>query len=72
MEGYSHEDARRDIDLFFSIRWDDQQRQLERDNALENALYKHLTVGTNVEKYNVACRECWDYYQEQKRKYEGG
>ena len=64
---YSCEDAKKDIDFFFS-----GERSLEKEEALNRALYRHMTVGSALKKHNILCQKCWDYYQEMKREHCGG
>ena len=60
--------ARRKIDSYFV----DPAPSKETEEALRDVLYNHLTMGTTVEKHNVSCQTCWDYYEEMKQRYCGG
>jgi len=66
-ENYTCKDAKEDIDLVFS-----GKSVQEHIDALDRALDWHMTVGTTVEKHNISCQSCWDYYQEMKRRHCGG
>jgi len=61
--------AKEKIDFFFSGQ---EKMSQEQEQALNEVLYKHLTVGTTIRKHNVSCQSCWDYYQGKKRHYCGG
>jgi len=63
---YGCKDAIRDIDFYFSIPWQDENKETEE--ALQRAI-KHMTKGTTLEKHNVSCVKCWNYYHEMKQKY---
>lgn len=65
---YTCKDAKEDTDLFFSK----GERSLEKEEALNRALYGHMTVGSTLKKHNVACWECWEYYQKMKKEHCGG
>ena len=69
-EDYTCEDAKKDIDFFFS--GERTPEKPEQEEALKRALYEHMTKGSKIGKHNIACQKCWDYYQEMKRTYCGG
>jgi len=68
-EGYPCENAKKDIDFFFSGEGNTTQKQEE---ALNRALYGHMTLGSIIGEHNISCQACWRYYQEMKRTHCGG
>jgi len=62
-------DAREDIDFFFSGKG---KRTFKQGEALNRALYIHMTLGSKPGKHIVVCPKCWDYYQQMKREHCGG
>lgn len=66
---YTCEDVKKDVDFYFSGKGKTTQKQEE---AIKRAIFKHMTVSSTLEKHNIACRKCWNYYQEMKRTYCGG
>ena len=65
---YTCNNAKKDIDFFF----EGTVLTPEKDEALNRALYGHMTCGSVVGNHNIACKPCWDYYMEQKRMFCGG
>lgn len=68
-KAYICKDAIRDIDFYFSIPWQDENKETEE--ALQRAI-KHMTKGTTLEQHKVSCIKCWKYYHEMKQTYCGG
>jgi len=66
---YTCKDAKKDIDFYFS---GEGKATREQEKAIKRAVFKHMTIGSTIEKHNIACRKCWNYYQRLKRKYCGG
>lgn len=66
---YTCEDAKKDIDFYFSGGGKTTPEQVE---ALNRVLYKHMTAGSMPRKHIIACQECWNYYQKMKREHCGG
>lgn len=64
---YTCEEAHYDIEFFFSSPKMDKGREEVLFRALE-----HMTQGTTVEKHNISCQPCWDFYMEMKRQHCGG
>jgi hypothetical protein len=51
--------------------WRNYQPSREQEEAQNRAL-AHMTAGSTHGKHNIACQNCWYYYEAMKRKYCGG
>jgi len=65
---YCCRDSKADIDFFFS---QPGQNKKGVPEELFSAL-NHMAKGTTLERHNVSCQKCWDYYMDMKRKHCGG
>ncbi|OGZ31959.1 MAG: hypothetical protein A2V69_03565 [Candidatus Portnoybacteria bacterium RBG_13_40_8] len=65
---YGCEDAKKDIDFFYS---GTEGLTPDRVEALNRALYKHMTIRKTPER-NISCQKCWDYYQQMIREHYRG
>lgn len=61
--------AKDSMDLLFSTNAMFSKQQKETLNLI---IYRHMTVGTTVDKHNISCKSCWDYYDKLKQRYCGG
>ena len=61
--------AKEKIDFFFSGAG---KRSQQQEEAINDVLYNHLTIGSTIGKHNVSCHPCWDYYQGMKQRHCGG
>jgi len=60
---YDCENAKRDVDLFFSI----GPSIAEGESAFWRAM-RHIAHESTTEKHKITCKKCWRYFLREKRK----
>ncbi|MBU3923208.1 hypothetical protein KJ684_03195 [Patescibacteria group bacterium] len=69
-EDYTCSDTKKDIDFYFFEQ--EKANTKGKTEALNRAIYRHMTLGSVVGKHNISCQSCWRYYERMKKEHCGG